>query len=210
MGSIETNIFDNRIFPATYSIGDVSEGAIIDNAKWTDIYNKVNSERSRRGKSSISNPGFSGKIQASDLNALVSGINSAGYTSGFSGVSTNIEVDASHINATIDKLQASGALCICNTNYCTCNCNYCTCNCNYSCTCNCNYSDKRLKRNIKFIKTINGLNVYSYNYIWDKVRHVGVMAQEILKTNFSSAVKVDSRGYFMVDYSKLPINLKGL
>jgi hypothetical protein len=52
----------------------------------------------------------------------------------------------------------------------------------------------------------NGLNIYSWNYIWDKAsRHTGVMAQELLGTEFESAVKTDKDGFYSVDYSKLPI-----
>jgi hypothetical protein len=41
-------------------------------------------------------------------------------------------------------------------------------------------SDKRLKRSIRKIgKLANGLNVYSYKYIWGFKKHVGVMAQEV-------------------------------
>lgn len=90
--------------------------------------------------------------------------------------------------------------CICNSD----------CACNLVCACHndcgCNYSDERLKENIEFIETKNGLNVYSWNYIWDKVtRFTGVMAQELVGTKFESALHVDRRGYYMVNYSKLPI-----
>ncbi len=90
--------------------------------------------------------------------------------------------------------------CICNSD----------CACNLVCACHndcgCNYSDERLKENIEFMETKNGLNIYSWNYIWDKAtRHVGVMAQELLDSVYASAVKTDKNGYYMVNYSKLPI-----
>jgi len=51
-----------------------------------------------------------------------------------------------------DEIDTLRAECLCDCNYsCTCNCNYCVCNCNYACTCNCNYSDKKLKREIKYL-----------------------------------------------------------
>ena len=189
---------------ATYNISDVSAGSIIDNAKWTEIYNGVNSERSRRGHGNISNPGFTGAIQASDLNALKDGIHNAGYTSGFGGVSISGLITALSVNQMIDKLQDSGNVCLCNCNYCTCNCNYCTCNCNYSCTCNCNYSDERLKRDIEFLEERSGINYYTFKYLWDDVKRTGVMAQEILKSKWKDAVRQDRKGYYMVDYSMLP------
>ena len=198
------NIWGSSSSDATsYSISDVYAGQIIDNAKFNDIGVKVNQERSRRGHGSRSYS-FSGVIDDTHINSLRDGINDAGYTSGFSGVSAGTRVYASNINQMIDKLQAAGNVCVCNCNYCTCNCNYCTCNCNYSCTCNCNYSDERLKREIEFIGKRNGLNIYTFKYLWDDVKRTGVMAQEILKTKYRDAVMQDKNGYYMVDYGMLP------
>lgn len=211
MGSIETNIYGTPEGDEVYyTIDDVTLANLIDDAKWTEIYNVVNSERSRRGYSAISNPGFSGIVEASDLNALKEGIDSAGYTSGFTGVTIGAIVTATHINSMIDKVQASGAVCLCNCDYCTCNCNYCTCNCHYSCTCNCNYSDERLKTNIKFLGLKNDIKIYSWNYIWDlKTIHYGVIAQELINTKYENALSKDLNGYYMVNYNKLPFKMKG-
>lgn len=90
--------------------------------------------------------------------------------------------------------------CICNSD----------CACNLVCACHndcgCNYSDIRLKQNIKLVGKKNGLNIYTFNYIWDKdTQCVGVMAQEILNTPYAYAVTVDKTGYYMVNYSRLPI-----
>jgi hypothetical protein len=63
----------------------------------------------------------------------------------------------------------------------------------------------RLKKDIKFKEVKNGLNIYSFKYVWSGVLQVGVMAQEILTTDYSEAVSVDKNGYYMVDYDKLPI-----
>lgn len=90
--------------------------------------------------------------------------------------------------------------CICNSD--------CACNLVCSChnDCGCNYSDIRLKENVEFIGTKNKLNIYSWNYIWNKTkRYSGVIAQELLNTEFSTALSVDSKGFYKVDYSKLPI-----
>ena len=213
-----------------YVVSNAVVGSTVDNDLHRAIESGVNSERQRRGRdpASVITSRFVGKIEAADLNYLKNTLEVSGvipfpgtfYTSGgvlrtfqpapsptggFQGVDANTIIEASHINAMIQKLKQAGLTCNCNCNYCTCNCNYCTCNCNFSCTCNCNYSDIRLKENIKFIEVKNGLNIYSYNYIWDKVtEHVGVMAQEILE-EYSEAVIVDKNGYYMVDYSKLPI-----
>jgi hypothetical protein len=90
--------------------------------------------------------------------------------------------------------------CICNSD-CSCN-NVCSCHND----CGCNYSDQRLKENIKFIETRNGLNIYSWTYIWDKAtEYVGVIAQELVGTKHEQALKKDARGFYMVNYKLLPI-----
>lgn len=62
------------------------------------------------------------------------------------------------------------------------------------------FSDRRLKRNIVQIgKLSNGLNVYSYNYVWGE-SSVGVMADEVEIVN-PQAVSVHPSGFKMVDYS---------
>lgn len=90
--------------------------------------------------------------------------------------------------------------CICNSD----------CSCNAVCTCHndcgCNYSDKRLKENIKFLGNKNGLNIYSWTYVWNKTKiYVGVIAQELLGTQYSNALTKDKHGFYKVNYSKLPI-----
>jgi hypothetical protein len=122
-------------------------------------------------------------------------------------VTAGTEIESSVMRNIITQIQNAGAVCLCNCNYCTCNCNYCTCNCNYSCTCNCNYSDRRLKRNIKFIKNIFGINVYTFTYVWSNQTQIGVMAQELLDTKYRHCVSKDKKGFFMVNYSKLPFSL---
>ena len=66
-------------------------------------------------------------------------------------------------------------------------------------------SDRKLKTNIKHINTINGIKIYSFNYIWSYLKSVGVMAQDLLEMpEYKHAVGMNSMGY-TVDYSKLPI-----
>jgi len=74
-------------------------------------------------------------------------------------------------------------------------------------------SDARLKQNIKLIKKGKGgdPNIYSFNYIWDNnITWSGVMAQDLLKTKNSDAVKMTDNGFYMVDYGKLGIEMKQL
>lgn len=64
------------------------------------------------------------------------------------------------------------------------------------------FSDRRLKKNIKMVgKMENGLNVYSYEYVWGGPTQIGVMAQEVELVNPDAVFEVD--GYKAVDYGKL-------
>jgi len=133
----------------------------------------------------------------------------AAYVGGFQGVRSNNVIFAQEINNMVQKVNDAGAVCVCNCNYCTCNCNYCTCNCNYSCTCNCNYSDIRLKTNIQFTHKVEDLCVYNFSYKWDTSKiYSGVMAQELLGTKYAHAVTKDDNGNYMVDYTKIPVEMK--
>jgi hypothetical protein len=67
------------------------------------------------------------------------------------------------------------------------------------------FSDERLKEDITPMgETFGGTPVYDYRYKWEPegTHHVGVMAQEVEKTN-PEAVKTHPSGYKMVDYSKV-------
>lgn len=59
------------------------------------------------------------------------------------------------------------------------------------------FSDRRLKKNIKKIGEINGVNIYEFDYLWGG-HTVGVMADEVPH----AAVQHPS-GYLMVDYRKV-------
>lgn len=65
------------------------------------------------------------------------------------------------------------------------------------------FSDVRLKENIEEVGQLdNGLPVYSYNYIDGGPTHIGVMAQDVEKTN-PTAVNVDpASGFKRVDYAR--------
>lgn len=61
-------------------------------------------------------------------------------------------------------------------------------------------SDRRLKKNIKQIGlTPKGQNIYSFNYLWDDIDHIGVMAQE---SPVDAVIELSS-GYLAVDYSRI-------
>jgi hypothetical protein len=65
------------------------------------------------------------------------------------------------------------------------------------------FSDERLKENINKVGTIDGINVYTFNYKWDKTQQeFGVMAHELLNTKYADAVSMHESGYYMVDYGK--------
>jgi hypothetical protein len=64
-------------------------------------------------------------------------------------------------------------------------------------------SDRRLKRDIKRVGAMaNGLPVYEYRYVWGRKRHIGVMAQDVLKAGIDAVVS-HWTGFLMVDYGKL-------
>jgi len=65
------------------------------------------------------------------------------------------------------------------------------------------FSDERLKENIKKVgKTDKGDNLYLYNYKGNSTPQVGVMAQEIEKTNPDAVVTDPKSGYKMVNYAE--------
>lgn len=64
-------------------------------------------------------------------------------------------------------------------------------------------SDIRAKENIKRIATLaNGLATYTFNYIGDKARQFGVMAQEVIKVR-PDAVMLGADGLLRVNYRKV-------
>lgn len=70
------------------------------------------------------------------------------------------------------------------------------------------WSDVRLKENINKVGiSPNGLNIYQFNYLGDNKKYEGVMAQELVGTNFETALN-NKNGYYMVDYSKLDVQFK--
>lgn len=71
------------------------------------------------------------------------------------------------------------------------------------------FSDKRLKKNIKYIGTEAGHKIYTWDWtkrgeeIAGKQPTRGVIAQEVMKTHPDAVTKDPSTGYLVVDYTKL-------
>lgn len=64
------------------------------------------------------------------------------------------------------------------------------------------FSDRRLKRNIKRIgKSVGGLPLYTFRYIWGGPEQIGVMAQDVLKVRPDAVLKIG--GYYAVNYGAL-------
>jgi hypothetical protein len=68
------------------------------------------------------------------------------------------------------------------------------------------FSDKNLKENIKSIGKENGHNVYEFNYIGSNKRYIGVLAQEVQKSNPEAIQKMD--GYLAVDYDQIGVKFR--
>jgi len=71
-------------------------------------------------------------------------------------------------------------------------------------------SDRRFKTSIeKVSQSISGINIYNFRYIDtpEKV-YQGVIAQELLDTQFESALELHSDGLYRVDYSKIDVEFK--
>jgi hypothetical protein len=71
-------------------------------------------------------------------------------------------------------------------------------------------SDIRLKTSINKIGVSNsGINIYEFRFInQPNDLYQGVIAQELIKTEFESSIKIESDGYYHVDYSKLDVEFK--
>lgn len=64
------------------------------------------------------------------------------------------------------------------------------------------FSDRRLKKNIRRIgKAANGLNIYSYQYVWGGARQIGHMADEVEKVSPHAVGR--SMGFKTVNYGAI-------
>lgn len=69
-------------------------------------------------------------------------------------------------------------------------------------------SDIRLKENlIKISQSKSGINIYKFNYKDDNRLYQGVIAQELLNTEYEKSVKL-IEGYYHVDYSLIDVEFK--
>ena len=73
-------------------------------------------------------------------------------------------------------------------------------------------SDARLKRDITQIATRDdGLQIYSFRYLWDDEVRVGVMAQDLLRNEaWAPAVVTKEGGDLFVDYARLGLRMATL
>lgn len=71
-------------------------------------------------------------------------------------------------------------------------------------------SDRRLKNILKKIgQSQLGINIYHFTYTFDpKVIYQGVIAQELIGTEFENSLILDKSGFYSVDYSKLDVEFK--
>ena len=68
-------------------------------------------------------------------------------------------------------------------------------------------SDIKVKENIIFKeKSKTGINIYEWNYVWDKQKYKGVLAQEIVKSHPQAVIK-DKYGYLNVCYDLLDVEM---
>lgn len=94
-------------------------------------------------------------------------------------------------------------------------CNY-TGGVSYGDYCNGNKSDKRLKKNIKFLyEQENGIKIYEFEFIESAIKTNpdlegkwrGVIAQDLIGTKFEDALTLEEDGYFSVKYDKISVEL---
>jgi hypothetical protein len=73
-------------------------------------------------------------------------------------------------------------------------------------------SDKRLKNIIRKVGVSElGINIYEFTYKFNNQQiYQGVIAQELIGTEFESSLVSDKNGYYSVDYSKLDVEFKKL
>jgi len=70
------------------------------------------------------------------------------------------------------------------------------------------FSDIRLKENIvKVGLSLMGINIYEWNYVNNKNRFRGVIAQELLGTKFENSLSIKD-GFYWVDYTNLDVKFE--
>jgi hypothetical protein len=80
---------------------------------------------------------------------------------------------------------------------------------NLNTLCNNQKSDIGYKENINLIgKSNNGLNIYEFNYKNEDGLYQGVIAQELIGTQFENVLSKNSEGLYEVDYNKIDVEFK--
>ncbi len=75
----------------------------------------------------------------------------------------------------------------------------------------CYKSDINYKENLNLVgKSPSGINIYHFNYVGEEGLYEGVVAQELIGTEYESAVMLNDENMYLVDYSKLDVKLKKL
>lgn len=71
-------------------------------------------------------------------------------------------------------------------------------------------SDRRLKTDITLIgQSPSGINIYEFRFKSDpSKKYQGVLADELLGTQFESAVSIDESGYYTVNYNNIDVDFK--
>ena len=70
-------------------------------------------------------------------------------------------------------------------------------------------SDRDLKENLVLVgRSPTGINIYEFNYIGESVKFSGVIAQELVGTEFQSALVKDASGKYLVDYQMIDVEFK--
>jgi hypothetical protein len=70
-------------------------------------------------------------------------------------------------------------------------------------------SDIYFKENINLVgKSSLGINIYQFNYIGEEELYEGIIAQELIGTEYDSALSLNGDGKYLVDYSKIDVEFK--
>ena len=79
----------------------------------------------------------------------------------------------------------------------------------YAGYCNYNKSDISYKKNIELVgKSRNGLNIYQFNYTDTEGLYEGVIAQELIGTEYESALSKNEDNCYVVDYNKIDVKFR--
>ena len=77
--------------------------------------------------------------------------------------------------------------------------------------CNDQKSDIQYKENINLVGVSNsGLNIYEFNYKNKGGLYQGVIAQELIGTNYEDSLSLNEDGLYVVDYNKIDVEFKKL